>query len=324
VGYDDSVSLLGRLSIVGAAPPPAGTPLEGVLARSRQERTFAVVCRNLGIPCPMESLILARQLLARAQAEEILGRMEAIPLKGLYLAHHRYPSPGLRDMGDVDLLIRRPSLRHADTELRRLGYMPEFDPERIDGGTLNAVEYWRDGSMPVHLHWHVSNASLPHFMYRIDVDEVWSEARGGVLAPHHLLVTLCEHALKHSFAELIHLTDLELASRGVDWALVAATARRWGLENALHFALVLLRDLSEVESPGLEHFRGTRLDWAGRAFLAMARGRRRNGISALGFLSMTRHKVRFVREAIAPPRTDGLRTRTLMGRLRGALRAITS
>ena len=208
--------------------------------------------------------------------------------------------------------------------MRRLGYVPDFDPEKIDGGTLNAVEYWRDGSMPVHLHWHVSNASLPHFMYRIDVDEIWRDARHGVLAPHHLLVTLCEHALKHSFAELIHLTDVELVSRGVDWSLAAETARRWGLEKALHFSLVLLRDLAEVESPGLDHVRGTRLDWAGRAFLAMARGRRRNGISALGFLSMTRHKVRFVREAIVPPRTNGLRTRTLMGRLRGALRAITS
>jgi hypothetical protein len=56
----------------------------------------------------------------------------------------------------------------------------------------------------------------------------------------------------------------------------------------------------------------------------MARGRRWNGLSALGLMSMTRQKVRFVREAFAPPKTEGLRTRTLMGRLRGALKAITS
>ena len=124
MGYHDSVTLLGRLSIVGAAPPPPGTPLHGALARSRAERTFAVVCRNLRIPCPMESSILARQLMARAQAAEILGCLEAIPLKGLYLAHHLYPSPGLRDMGDLDLLIRRPTLRHADTELRRQPLFP--------------------------------------------------------------------------------------------------------------------------------------------------------------------------------------------------------
>jgi hypothetical protein len=257
--------------------------------------------------------------MARHQAGEILGAIEAIPLKGLYLAHHLYPSPGLRDMGDLDLLVRRSSVRDADGELRRLGYAPEFAPDLIDGGTLNAVEYWRDGSMPVHLHWHVSNASLPHFMYRIDVDEIWREARGGAMAPHHLLITLCEHALKHSFAELIHLTDIELASRGADWNLVAETARRWGLETAVHYALVLLRDLAELESPGLRCVRAPRLDWAGRAFLAMARSRRWNGLSALGLMSMTPQKGRFIREAISPPKREGLRSRTVMGRLRQAV-----
>ena len=118
----------------------------------------------------------------------------------------------------------------------------------------------------------------------------------------------------------IHLTDIELASRGVDWALVAETARRWGLEQAVHFALVLLYDLARVESPGLRYFGSTRLDWAGKAFLAMARRRRWNGLSALGLMSMTREKARFVRETFAPPRTEGLRTRTLMGRLKGAVK----
>ena len=314
------MSLLGRLSIVGA-PAPAGPIPAGLLARSRTERTYPVVCRNLGLPCDLERSILARQLLARHQASEILAQIEAIPLKGLHLAHRLYPSPGLRDMGDLDLLVRRSSLRDADAALRTLGYVPDFDPQEVDGGTLQAVEYWRDESMPVHLHWHVTNASLPHFMYRIDVDEIWREARGGELAPHHLLVTLCEHALKHSFAELIHLTDIELASRGVDWSLVAETSRRWGLEKAVYYSLALLRDLAGVQTPGL---RTPRLDWSGRAFLALARRRRWNGLSALGLMSMTRQKVRFVRETLAPPKRDGLRTRTVMGRIWGALKLGTT
>jgi hypothetical protein len=310
------VSLLGRLSIVGAAPFAGPIPA-GLLAQSRIERTYPVVCRNLGIPCDLERSILARQLMARHQASEILAEIEAIPLKGLHLAHRLYPSPGLRDMGDLDLLVRRPALRDADAALRKLGYVPDFDPAQIEGGTLQAVEYWREDAMPVHLHWHVTNASLPHFMYRIDVDELWRDARGGELAPHHLFVTLCEHALKHSFAELLHLTDLELASRGVDWDLVSETSRRWGVENAVHFSLTLLRDLTEVDTPGL---RRPPLDWAGRAFLALARRRRWNGLSALGLMSMTRQKARFVRETLAPPKRDGLRTRTVMGRLWGALK----
>jgi hypothetical protein len=313
------VSLLGRLSILGAAPPPPGADLDAVLARSRIERTHPVVCRNLGRPCDSERSILARQLMARHQADEILGRFEALPMKGLHLAHRVYPSPGLRDMGDLDLLVRRSRLRDADAMLRGLGYVPDHDPARVDGGSLNAVEYWRDGAMPVHLHWHVSNSSLPHFMVRVDVDEIWREARDGAMAPHHLVVTLCEHALKHSYSMLILLTDIELASRGVDWDAVAETACRWGLDRAVAYTLILLRDLGEVESPGLRRFRDVRIDWAGRAFLSLARRRRWDGLSALGLMSMTGEKARFVRETLSPPRREGLRTRSFLGRLRQAV-----
>ena len=129
------------------------------------------------------------------------------------------------------------------------------------------------------------------------------------------MVALCEHALKHSYSHLIHFTDIELASRGVDWAAVVATARRWGLEQAVYYALVLLRDLMGVESPGLRLVTQPRLDWSGKTFLAMARKRRWDGLSALGLLSLTREKARFVREAISPPRREGLRTRSLVGRV---------
>jgi hypothetical protein len=312
------VSLLGRLSIVGATAPAPGVPLDALLRLSRLERTYPVVCRNLRIPCDTERSVLARQVVARHQADELLAQVEAIPLKGLHLAHRLYPSPSLRDMGDLDLLVRRSGLREADARLRQLGYVRDFDPDLVDGGSLHAVTYWREGFLPVHLHWHVLNGSLPNFMFRVDLDEIWREARDGGLAPHHLVVTLCEHALKHSFSTLIHLTDVELASRGVDWDRVAGTARRWGLEGAVLYALLLLRDLAGLRSPGLDHFRGVRPDWAGRAFLALARRRRWDGLSALGMLSLTREKGRYLREVFSPPGREGLRTRSVIGRLHRA------
>ena len=292
--------------------------MERLLRTSREERTYPVVCRNLGIPCDTESSVFGRQSMARHQADEILAQIEVLPLKGLHLAHRVYPSPSLRDMGDLDLLVRRSKLRDADAGLRRLGYVPDHDPEQVDGGSLHAVEYWRDGSMPVHLHWHVLNGSLPNFMVRIDLDELWREARGGALAPQHLLVTLCEHALKHSYSTLIHLTDIELASRGIDWGAVADVSRRWGLDRAVFYSLILLRDLMDVHSPGLEHYRDLRPDWAGRAFLSLLRRRRWDGLSALGLLSLTNEKARFISESFAPPRRAGMRTRTVLGRLRRA------
>ncbi len=318
-----SPSLLGRLSVVGAPPPPPGIPIDGILRRAARERTLPVVCRNLRIPCGMGPRILARQVMAAHQAGEILRRVEALPFKGVYLGHELYPSPALRDLGDVDLLVRATNVPAADAALRSLGYGPERDgapAARSPGAFLNSALYYRGDSLPVHLHWGLSNASLPHFMYRIDEDEVWREARGGRMARHHLLVTLCEHAFKHSFDALVCLTDVELASRGVDWDRAAGAARRWGLERAVYYALVLLRDVMGVESPGLARVRVKSLGWAGRAFLGAARRRRGDGLSALGLLSLASGagaKARFVREALAPPREarGGLRSKSPWRRL---------
>jgi hypothetical protein len=317
------MTLLGRLSVVGAPPPPPGAPLRALLRRAEAERTLPVVCRNAGIPCALESHILCRQVRAAHQVREILRGVEALPLKGVYLGHRIYPSPGLRDLGDVDLLVHRAEIPDADRTLRQLGYEPEFEAARLAegrGDLLNAVLYHREDSLPVHLHWELSNLSLPHFMYRIDTEEVWRESRGGEMWRPHLLLTLCEHALKHSFSALIHLTDVELVSRGMDWDAAADAARRWGLERPVHYALVLLRDLMGVVSPGLDRLRVEPLGWAGRAFLGAARRRRWDGLSALGLLSMAPGaggKARFLRETLMPrgEAREGLRTRSPWGRL---------
>lgn len=320
------MSLLGRLSVVGARLTPPRPLPPRLLDLARRERTLPVVCRNLGIPCPEEGGILARQLWAARQAREILSEVDALPLKGLHLAHRLYPSPGLRDMGDIDLLVRRGAVGEADRALRRLGYVPDRDPRPLaetPGAWVNSALYARGRDLPVHLHWDLRNGSLPGFMVRIDPDEVWRERDGAGMAPHHLLVTLCEHALKHSYEALVHLTDIELASRAVRWDRAAEAARRWGLERAVYYALALVRDLLGVAVPGLERFRAAADGPAARAFLAAARRRRWVGLSALGYLSLAPGaggKGRFVRELFFPPGGGpGLRSRTPGSRLRRAL-----
>ncbi len=323
------MSVLGRLSVVGSGRPAGPLPADALLREARRERTLPVVARNLGRPCPEERGILGRQILAAAQAREFRERVEALPLKGLHLAHRLYPSPGLRDMGDIDLLVRTSDLGRADRALRGLGYVPDRDPVPGGGAWLNAVLYSRGEGLPVHLHWRVSNASLPHGMLRIDEEEIWREARDGAMAPHHLLLTLCEHALKHSYDAIVHLTDLELAARGADWSRVAESARRWGLERAVAFGLVLLRDVMGVRSEGLRHFEVRSPGPEGGVLLALARARRARGVSALGLLSMSggaRGRLAFLKDLVFPPAGDraGLSTRSGPARAARALGALLS
>jgi hypothetical protein len=321
------VSLLGRLSVAGAGRPPGTIPEEELLRAARRERTLPVVARNLGRPCAEEAGILGRQILAAAQARELAERVELLPLKGLHLAHRLYPSPALRDMGDLDVLVRAPDVSRADAALRSLGYRSERPPAPRPGALLNAGLYLRDDGLPLHLHWHVLNASLPHGPVRIDAEEIWREARDGAMAPQHLFLTLCEHALKHSYDALVHLTDLELASRGLDWDRTVDAARRWGLERPVSYALLLLRDVMGVRSPGLKRFPLPAPGPEGSLVLAMARSRRARGVSALGRLSLLRGlagKLAYVRDALAPPVGEGLSTRTAAGRAARALAQLGS
>ena len=147
------------------------------------------------------------------------------------------------------------------------------------------------------------------------------------MAPHHQVVTLCEHALKHSFSELILLTDIDLAARGADARRIAGTARRWGLERAVLFAATLLRELMGTDVPALREVRIDSPGWADRLFLRWALRRRWNGLSALGFLAMSRGaagKARFVREALRPrgKGVEALRSRSAGGRVLRAVEMI--
>lgn len=249
-------------------------------------------------------------------------------LKGVALSETVYPSPAARPMTDVDLLVPPDRLRGADRALTCLGYWAvdgraeEMDPARPT--SLSTLDYRAaDLIAPsVHLHWHLVNTSIPTEVYRdaIRMDEVWGEAlpfevagtRALRLAPHHLLVYLCEHALRpaHAFYKPIHLTDLAwvIAREGLDWGLVADVARRFGLARLTYFGLRLVRERMGAPVPDgvLDALRPDRLTRGERGFLREAlRGRARPGRSYFIHLALRRtalEKARFLLRTLFPAR----------------------
>ncbi|HKQ97583.1 MAG TPA: nucleotidyltransferase family protein [Candidatus Polarisedimenticolia bacterium] len=209
--------------------------------------------------------LLATRVLSEALETLRRAAIEALVLKGVPLAHELYDPPGLRPIGDIDLLVRRVDRAAAIRALFGIGY-------RLPAGSLPLGFYFRHhfhvtltrpgaGGLPIELHWDTQ----PRFsLSRIPSDALWARRRPIVCddveipapAREELFLYLAQHLLRHLIAfgpetaadpiaamleparrgRLTWLADLILLARqepGLDWARIDRLADAWGLVREL-------------------------------------------------------------------------------------------
>jgi hypothetical protein len=186
-------------------------------------------------------------------------------LKGLTLACEMYEQPGLRPIGDLDVLV--PS-QEADRALRVLGDLgyrppPRSLPVRFFRRHHFHIALVREGrpSLPFELHWDTQ----PRFsLSRIPEADFWERARPvpidgltlTVPGREEVFLYLAQHLMRHvlSFGpdtredpvgallaparrgRLAWIADLALLARrgpGLDWNLVERLSKRWGLDREI-------------------------------------------------------------------------------------------
>ena len=206
-------------------------------------------------------LVATRGLTFHAELVGLAARLAAagipvIALKGMHVATAVYGNPGLREMGDIDLLVRREHLAQATSTLLSSGY---HAPEPFDADAHAALHHHVGGlrnarGILVELHWNLSEPGRP---YSIDPAELWDRAEplriGGsgclALSREDLLLHLCLHqAYVHRFEFGIRsLCDLaELLRAFPDdrhWQIVRDRARAWHWWRGVNLTLRLAHDL---------------------------------------------------------------------------------
>ena len=180
-------------------------------------------------------------------------RTQVIALKGIYLARAVYPEPGLRPMGDLDLLFRVEDLQDVQAALIALGYEREgmqFPPSYYPPRHHQLPPFTRDGATAIEVHTRIERPSAP---FAIDHDGIWERARpwsaGGqgvlALAPEDLLLHLCLHtAYHHKFRIALNaLMDIALVAEreSLNWAAFTARARQWRAALPVFIGLELAR-----------------------------------------------------------------------------------
>jgi hypothetical protein len=183
--------------------------------------------------------------------------IEVLPFKGPALAWSLYETPALREMSDLDLLIRPRDRSRAILLLQSAGYAPSYpcDVRLFDPGRQIPFESPTTG-VAVDLHW---SLAPPQFGHALDVAGIWSrvgEARVAgrtvrTLGTEDLLIFLCVHGAKHGWCSIHWLSDLARLIRrdDIDWDRLLARATARQTSRVLYAGLMLSADLLGAPVP---------------------------------------------------------------------------
>ncbi len=217
--------------------------------------------------------------LLRARAATVLARFAAanIPslvLKGGVLGASYYEHPGLRPMGDYDVLVPHARVKDAMRCLQNAGWTCNMPGQEGLPAVFHSVGYASADGLQFDLHWHL----LPEACESQADALAWEAAEpflvNGIpslaLAPADLLVVVCAHGVRWSpdlplrwIADA--LTVIDHAGPRLDWGRVVRLSDAWHVVPHMRHALAYLaqrwnaeipaqaqRDLSAIRVPALD------------------------------------------------------------------------
>ena len=190
--------------------------------------------------------------------------IDAIPYKGPALAQSLYGDVGLRQFGDLDLLLMPADVLRAKACLLARGYAPQYPlAPAVEAAFLRARAQYHLSvvhearAIMVELHWKTD----PDTAVEPIEDAAWWEglhraplAGREVLAfsPAELLLILLVHGSKHRWSSLgwlVDVAELLRGDRGIDWHGIATRAASLRCERRVGLGLRLAQRWLDAPIP---------------------------------------------------------------------------
>lgn len=226
-----------NLGLLGLLPKPALRRLEGTYSQTKKY-TLAIV---------REAEALSSRL---KQAHIPVLALQGLSLIGVY------GDPGLRQLGDADLMVKPGHKQRLKELLLQAGY-------RTPDPTYPDLLYKADVLIDIHTHiLNLDRIRNRCHLFPENLTLMWERATSffdqtdGLLRldPYDNFIALAAHALKHSYSRLVWLADLhESLLRWIKnpdgWERMVERTRFWQQEKVVLYALILMERIFDLKVP---------------------------------------------------------------------------
>ena len=185
--------------------------------------------------------------------------IEALVTKGPVLSVRCYGDPGMRQYGDVDLIVRDKDIQRSTEAMIALGYTPRVPVTAIQAKKSPGEYVFRKANAQVLIEFHTERTFRYH-PRPLQIDNLF-QRRAFVtidgrdvpaLSLEDELILICVHGAKHLWERLMWIADVAALispRHAMNWDRVVAAAREVRAERILRLGLRLASDVLGANLP---------------------------------------------------------------------------
>jgi hypothetical protein len=179
--------------------------------------------------------------------------LETLVTKGPALSMRCYGQPGMRQYGDLDLVIRDKDMQRVTEAMIALGYAPKVPLRAIQASKFPGEYSFHKPATGLLVEFHTERTFRYH-PQRLPIEKVFARRASVAIDGREVpalsledeLVLICVHGAKHFWERLMWIADVAalVSNRNaVDWIRAGAAAREVGAERIVRLGLRLAMDV---------------------------------------------------------------------------------
>jgi hypothetical protein len=186
------------------------------------------------------------------------SRIAALVIKGPVLSQRCYADPGLRQYGDLDLIVRDRDILRTTELLLSLGYEARIPVAAIQSQKIPGEYVFRHSHSKLLVELHTEKTFRYHprplpieQLFQRQVQVTFDGNSVPALSLEDELVLISIHGAKHFWERLIYIADIAafVARQQLDWDCLFSAAEEVGAQRMLRAALGLAATLLDAPLP---------------------------------------------------------------------------